>query len=110
MSESSESSLPRVEDTDILSLVFPEIIDPQYREHWEELASTNPRLARALLERAYIESGGKPDEQKRLLDMAIFTTEALRAALLRLQTEKTAPTSGGDDEGSQPSTALPHGS
>ena len=109
MSESSEYPLPRVEDADILSLVLPEIIDPQYRAHWEELARANPRLARALLERAYIESDGKPDEQKRLLDMAIFTTEALRAALLRLQREKILP-SDGDDEGSQPSAALPHGS
>lgn len=96
----SHSPLPHVEEADILSLVFSEILDPAYRQHWDELAAENPELARAILGRAVIESDGRPDEQQRLVNMAIFASEAIAAAISRTRaTSDTSKISNGDGEG-----------
>lgn len=95
MSEPTPSPLPRVKQTDILSLVMPEILDPKHTRQWEELAISNPDLAREILIRATIESKGRPDEQKRLIDMALFASSALGEALRRNKSENDSTASDG---------------
>jgi hypothetical protein len=101
-----EYSLPRVEEDDLLNLVFEDITDPVHKERWQAFASSNPALTREVLKRAYVAARGNMELQKIILDAIAYAYAALAAAAIRLSAQEAPPavTVGyDDDEGRQPS-------
>jgi len=89
-SHEHEPMLPRVEEADLLLLVFDEITDPVHSQRWKELAASNPVLANELLKvtlaRAREISDSNPLEvQKFAVDTVTFALKALETALKRLR-------------------------
>jgi hypothetical protein len=87
-----ESFLPEVEETDLLDLVFEEILDPEHREAWEAFAQDSPTLAREMLKRAYLaakttENISSVEIQKLILNEISFAFGAMRRAAQRRQEE-----------------------
>lgn len=87
--------LPKVEESDLLGLVFEEVIDPTHREWWKEFARDNPLLARQILKRAYFDSQDAEgvsslEVQRRLVDIVSFAMRALKSAAERARSEQEA--------------------
>ena len=89
---SSESSLPRVDNTDIASVLLDDILDPSHRGRYEHFANENPDLIREISRRAYIEAYEKIhqdnplsliDLQKMVIDSVTFALSALEIASIR---------------------------
>ena len=85
--QGKKASLPRVEQTDILSMVFEEVIDNKHEGRWRRFADENPELASEILKQAYIMTGGNAEHQKVVTDIASFVVEAMRTALERREEE-----------------------
>lgn len=112
----NQSSLPKVEQADLLALMSEEILDANHMERWDHFSQTNPALAQEILMRAHVESTQSAhfDEnsaqlQKRIIDTVTFTVRALEAATTRHQAESKETTDevstiGVDDEGQPLST------
>ncbi len=85
-----ESSLPRVEEYDLLTLLFDDVVEPTHETRWEALATTNPILARELARRAYAasrptnEALSSAETQKIIVDIATLVVAALELAAKRI--------------------------
>lgn len=93
VSPNREPRLPRVEESDLLGLVFEEVIDPAHAEWWKEFAGENPLLARQVLKRAYFDSHDTDgisslEIQRRLIDIVSFAMRALKSAAERVRSEQ----------------------
>ena len=94
-SREHERMLPKVEESDLLSLVVEEVIDPGHANWWQEFATENPVLARQILKRAYydtldINGASSLDAQRRIIDNVSFAVRALKMAAERNQLAKEA--------------------
>jgi hypothetical protein len=98
-----EFLLPRVEEPDLLSLVFEDVTDPAHIERWQTFARTNATLAREVLARVHATSRSNPDMQKKIIDELTYLYAALAAAALRLSNGRAPATVGDGGEGQQPS-------
>lgn len=97
-----ESFLPRVEEADLLALVFEDVVDPGHHLRWQRFASANPRLAGEVLKRAFAGARdtfglGLLERQKVIMDIATFVVQALEQATIRIAIEKAQRFSDGDD-------------
>jgi hypothetical protein len=111
VSDDYESFLPRVEESDLLSLVFEDVTDPQHRERWRSFAKTNPRLATEVLKLGYVasytEQASSQEFQKTVVDIVSFVISALETAAKRLK-DKEEPLIyliGDDDDEDPPLSA-----
>lgn len=112
MEESDYTSLlPKVEQSDLLTLVLEETQDPQQTERWKHLAATNPILAREVMKRCFIETrqlvttSGEIrhlELQRIAKQVAIYALTALEAAAERIQKEARPPTTSGDADDAVP--------
>lgn len=84
MSEAApHSPLPRVEKTDLHLVAIEELLDPDHVERWAEFARDNPLFAREILLEAH-RLGEKGETLEQIaINIATFTTQALRVALER---------------------------
>ena len=81
-----KSLLPRVEEEDLLDLIFEDVVEPSHQERWGRIASANSRLAREVLKRSAIaarEERNEPERQKAIIDILTFAIEALERAAIR---------------------------
>lgn len=92
-----ESSLPRVAESDLLLHVFEDVTDPTHKVRLRAFSRSNGILAREVLKRAYIVSGGNPELQKIILDEITYVYATLAAAALRLSAQEQASANVGDD-------------
>lgn len=104
-----ETSLPRVEEADLLQLVTEEVIDPSHKGWWDDFAEHNPELAREVIRRAFTEAREtthtSPLEiQRRIVNSAAFVVRALENAAKRSRQERLRAliSDGGDGEDLQP--------
>jgi hypothetical protein len=84
-----EPLLPRVEEADLLSLVFEDVTDPTHERRWKEFAATNPHLAAEILKQTFIRSRDLGDAsqleiQKFAIDTVTFVVRAMEQATRRL--------------------------
>ena len=105
-----ESSLPQVEEVDLLELVFEDVTDPSHIYRWERFSSSNPVLAREVLKIAYMQStqtGEKPLAsvalQKIVIDAISLAINALEIAARRKKNKSGSATQpSGDADGEDP--------
>lgn len=102
-SSEHEFLLPRVAESDLLNLVFEDVIDPTHKKRWLAFAQSNKVLAREVLMRVHVASEGDPDRQKKMLDEITYVYAALAETALRLSTGRSAIIVGDDGEYLQPS-------
>jgi len=108
------SPLPRVEETDLLNLMFEEIVDPSHSRRWRDLATSNPILARELLRYAHhsireLQAPHSRECEALIISAVTFALCALEHAAIR----EAAPaeleiTSVGDDGEVLPPSVSPH--
>lgn len=80
------SSLPRVEQVDLNTILPDDIIDPMHTVRWLEFAEQNPELASEMLRRAYALSRTAENSLelcKGVLDLITFSASALAEAMRR---------------------------
>ncbi len=80
------SSLPRVEQIDLNTILPDDIIDPQHTGRWLEFAEQNPELANEMLKRAFglaRTAQNSLEISKGVLDAITFAASALAEAFRR---------------------------
>ena len=111
------SQLPKVEQPDLLALVFEETQDPQQNERWRRFAATNPILAREVISRCNAETKHLATGEVRHFELqriakqvAVYAIAALEEAAARIQQEPQPPTAiGGVDDVVPIPSASPRG-
>lgn len=108
-----QSPLPKVEQDDILFLVFDDVTSTDHAERWEEFATSHPVLALELRARITIEAKSSEQYDKnsediriRMMSIAVFAVNALEQAARRSDAERLhiITNVGADDEDQQLST------
>lgn len=105
-----ESFLPKVEEDDLLELVFEEVTSSDHYARWLALRTTNPTLAREILKRAALEAYlidkkniTTLELQKMIIDHVSFAVAALtQAAKRHNKLEPSVTNADVDDEDQQP--------
>ena len=98
------SSLPRVEQVDLNTILPDDIIDPMHTIRWLEFAEQNPELASEMLRRAFALSRTAENSLetcKGVLDLITFSASALAEAIRR-----TASVGVGAED--QPPSTVPY--
>lgn len=84
-SNEHESSLPRVEKLDLLTLIFDDVTSPSHEQRWAHFYHHNPALAREVLKRVSVElqfTEGLTDTQKYEMNRAVTGTVSFVVAAL----------------------------
>jgi hypothetical protein len=78
--------LPKVEERDLLDLVFDDLLDPHSLGRWKSFADTNPELAREIIIRSIQDIRQMPEHpsgaeiRKFGIDLVTFAMAALEKA------------------------------